>query len=124
MIVFCQPKCDGEVTLDDVEFTYPYRPDAPILRGLTVTIKPGQRVALVGQSGCGKSTCVSLVERFYDAARGSVVSEILTERGCGSLHVITQTSLDAALKTIIVGLALPTPFISFIDTMLIRHVYV
>ena len=74
LVVFCQPECRGEVTLDDIEFTYPSRPDAVILRGLTVTIKPGQRVALVGQSGCGKSTCVSLVERFYDTSRGCVVS--------------------------------------------------
>ncbi|KAK2159079.1 hypothetical protein NP493_1733g00033 [Ridgeia piscesae] len=66
------PECCGEVILDNVEFTYPSRPDAIILRGLTVTIKPGQRVALVGQSGCGKSTCVSLVERFYDTSRGCV----------------------------------------------------
>ncbi|KAK2172720.1 hypothetical protein NP493_937g00041 [Ridgeia piscesae] len=72
LVVFCQPECRGEVTLDDIEFTYPSRPDAIILRGLTVTIKPGQRVALVGQSGCGKSTCVSLVERFYDTSRGCV----------------------------------------------------
>ncbi|KAK2168081.1 hypothetical protein NP493_1245g00033 [Ridgeia piscesae] len=68
----CPLECRGEVTLDDIEFTYPSRPDAIILRGLTVTIKPGQRVALVGQSGCGKSTCVSLVERFYDTSRGCV----------------------------------------------------
>ena len=77
-VCFYQTQCRGEVTLQDVEFTYPSRPDATILRGLTVTIKPGQRVALVGQSGCGKSTCVSLVERFYDSANGSVVSEIVS----------------------------------------------
>ena len=64
--------------MEYVDFVYPSRPDAPILRGLTVTIKPGQRVALVGQSGSGKSTCVSLVERFYDAASGSVVSDFVT----------------------------------------------
>ena len=75
--------------MEDVDFVYPSRPDAPILRGLTVTIKPGQRVALVGQSGCGKSTCVSLVERFYDAARGSVVSDFvtITKEGCLQLSI-------------------------------------
>ena len=77
-VVFCQSECRGEVTLDDIEFTYPSRPDAIILRGLTVSIKPGQRVALVGQSGCGKSTCVSLVERFYDTSRGCLVSRLVT----------------------------------------------
>ncbi len=76
-VCFRQTRCRGEVTLQDVEFTYPSRPDATILRGLSVTIKPGQRVALVGQSGCGKSTCMALVERFYDSANGSVVSEFM-----------------------------------------------
>ena len=107
-IASCQPSCDGEVTLDDVEFTYPSRPEAPVLRGLTVAIKPGQRVALVGQSGCGKSTCVSLVERFYDANGGSVVSEILTEQCWGSLHRSTHSSLGTPLTVTTVGLVRPT----------------
>ncbi|KAI0233432.1 Bile salt export pump [Lamellibrachia satsuma] len=71
----CPTECRGEVTMDDIEFAYPSRPDAAVLRGLSVTVKPGQRVALVGYSGCGKSTCVSLMERFYDASSGCVVSQ-------------------------------------------------
>ncbi|KAI0217659.1 ATP-dependent translocase ABCB1 [Lamellibrachia satsuma] len=70
----CPTGCRGEVTMDDIEFAYPSRPDAAVLRGLSVTVKPGQRVALVGHSGCGKSTCVSLMERFYDASSGCVSS--------------------------------------------------
>ncbi|KAL6698785.1 P-loop containing nucleoside triphosphate hydrolase protein [Trichoderma pleuroticola] len=62
----------GTVEFRDVHFRYPTRPDQPVLRGLNLTIKPGQYVALVGASGCGKSTTVSLLERFYDPLSGGV----------------------------------------------------
>ena len=65
---------EGHVRFTNVEFKYPSRPDVPVLRNLSVTVEPGQTLALVGQSGCGKSTSVSLLERFYDVAGGSVVS--------------------------------------------------
>uniref|UniRef100_H2ZPW6 Bile salt export pump n=1 Tax=Ciona savignyi TaxID=51511 RepID=H2ZPW6_CIOSA len=64
--------CKGEITLKSVRFHYPTRPDLPVLKGLDITIKPGQTLALVGQSGCGKSTTVQLLERFYDADEGEV----------------------------------------------------
>ncbi|XP_064648001.1 ATP-dependent translocase ABCB1-like isoform X1 [Lineus longissimus] len=63
----------GAVDLKDVRFRYPTRPNVTILRGLDVSAKPGQVVALVGSSGCGKSTCVSIVERFYEAEGGEVM---------------------------------------------------
>lgn len=50
----------------DVDFSYPSRPDIQILKKMNVEVKPGQTIALVGQSGSGKSTIVGLVERFYD----------------------------------------------------------
>jgi ABC-type multidrug transport system fused ATPase/permease subunit len=56
-----------------VRFRYPTRQNVTILRGLDISAKPGQMVALVGSSGCGKSTTVSIVERFYDAEAGDVV---------------------------------------------------
>ena len=59
----------------NVDFHYPTRPDAKILDKLNITIPQGSTVALVGSSGCGKSTTVQLIERFYDALEGSVVSE-------------------------------------------------
>ncbi|KAJ2718505.1 hypothetical protein GGI07_005726 [Coemansia sp. Benny D115] len=62
----------GEIELCDVDFRYPTRPDVQILRGFNIHIKPGQKVALVGESGCGKSTMIGLVERFYDPERGVV----------------------------------------------------
>ncbi len=62
----------GEIVLKDVNFTYPSRPEAKILKNLSVTVKRGQRVALVGSSGCGKSTITQLIERFYDPDSGLV----------------------------------------------------
>lgn len=62
-----------------VEFTYPARPNIKVLRRLNIKIKSGQTVALVGSSGCGKSTSVALLERFYDAMGGSIVSWMFSE---------------------------------------------
>jgi ATP-binding cassette, subfamily B (MDR/TAP), member 1 len=58
----------GVLEFRSVEFSYPARPGYQVLRGLDLTIFPGQYVALVGRSGCGKSTIIGLIERFYDAA--------------------------------------------------------
>ena len=63
---------DGEIKLENVEFSYPTRPDAKILNGLNLTISQGQQIALVGSSGCGKSTVMQLLERFYDSDGGQV----------------------------------------------------
>jgi ATP-binding cassette subfamily B (MDR/TAP) protein 1 len=62
----------GAVELSDVFFHYPSRKEAPVLRGMNIVAKPGTYVALVGASGCGKSTIVQLVQRFYDPVVGSV----------------------------------------------------
>ncbi|ORY03080.1 ABC transporter protein [Basidiobolus meristosporus CBS 931.73] len=62
----------GYIEFQDVSFTYPCRPDVPILKNFSLQVKPGQTVALVGSSGSGKSTCVQLLERFYDPTKGTV----------------------------------------------------
>ena len=64
----------GDVTFENMKFAYPTRPEVPVLQGLNLSIKAGQKVALVGSSGCGKSTTVSLIERFYLPESGIVVS--------------------------------------------------
>uniref|UniRef100_A0A8C4ZIA8 ATP-binding cassette, sub-family B (MDR/TAP), member 11a n=1 Tax=Gadus morhua TaxID=8049 RepID=A0A8C4ZIA8_GADMO len=63
----------GEVEFRDCKFTYPTRPDVQVLNGLVVSVKPGQTLAFVGSSGCGKSTSVQLLERFYDPDEGQVL---------------------------------------------------
>lgn len=68
-----QDNFKGKVEFVDCKFTYPCRPDIQVLRGLTVSVKPGETLAFVGSSGCGKSTSVQLLERFYDPDQGKVV---------------------------------------------------
>ncbi|KAJ3495898.1 hypothetical protein NLG97_g3059 [Lecanicillium saksenae] len=63
---------DGTLEFRDVHFRYPTRPEQPVLRGLNLSVRPGQYIALVGASGCGKSTTISLLERFYDPLAGGV----------------------------------------------------
>lgn len=69
-----QDQCNGSITFTDVHFTYPTRDAVEILKGLSLEIKQGETIALVGSSGCGKSTALSLIERFYDVSHGEIVS--------------------------------------------------
>ncbi|KAF6757403.1 multidrug resistance protein 1 [Ephemerocybe angulata] len=65
-------KVSGEITLEDIEFSYPSRPTVQVVKKLSVTFKAGKTAALVGASGSGKSTVINLVERFYDPTAGVV----------------------------------------------------
>ncbi|KAH3006615.1 hypothetical protein KXW60_003771 [Aspergillus fumigatus] len=58
--------------LDNVRFSYPCQPEIPILKGLNLSFKKGQYIALVGSSGCGKSTVIALLEKFYNPSAGSI----------------------------------------------------
>jgi len=62
----------GEVSMSAVDFAYPGRPDLPALKGFSLTVRPGETVALVGPSGAGKSTVFRLLLRFYDPQTGLV----------------------------------------------------
>lgn len=67
----------GEWDLKDVNFSYPTRPDAKVFNQINLTIPRGKTVALVGSSGCGKSTIVQLLERFYDPT--AVIVDVFEE---------------------------------------------
>eukprot|EP01071_Lankesteria_metandrocarpae_P010936 Lankesteria_metandrocarpae@DN5386_c0_g1_i1.p1 len=60
----------GDIKVDRINFTYPQRPDTSVYKNLSFSVTPGTTVALVGESGCGKSTVVQLLERFYDVNNG------------------------------------------------------
>ncbi len=63
-------RADGRITLDNVEFSYVA--ERPLIRDLNLDVKPGQRVAIVGPTGCGKTTVINLLMRFYDVNSGSI----------------------------------------------------
>lgn len=65
-------ECKGDIALNNVSFEYPGRPGKLVLQGLSLHAKPGQVVALCGESGGGKSSCISLLERFYAPTSGTV----------------------------------------------------
>ncbi|XP_067948635.1 ATP-dependent translocase ABCB1-like [Watersipora subatra] len=63
----------GEIQFQDVNFSYPSRKGKTVLNGLNISVKKGEKVALVGESGCGKSTVVQLVQRFYECDKGKIL---------------------------------------------------
>jgi ABC transporter fused permease/ATP-binding protein len=66
------PDFKGSIRFKEVHFSYPSRPDLPVIKDLSFEAKPGQQIALVGSSGAGKSTVVNLLLRFYEVANGSL----------------------------------------------------
>lgn len=83
----------GEVELVDVRFRYPSRPEAEVLRGLSLIARPGERIALVGPSGAGKSTIINLVLRFYDPESGVVRIDQRDARGYALEELRSQMAI-------------------------------
>ena len=67
-VVLTEP--EGRILLKDVDFSY--TPDVPLIQDLNLSVKPGQRIAIVGPTGCGKTTLINLLMRFYDVQKGSI----------------------------------------------------
>ncbi len=67
-IVLTEP--EGRILLEHVDFSY--SPDTPLIQDLNLSVKPGQRIAIVGPTGCGKTTLINLLMRFYDVQKGSI----------------------------------------------------
>ncbi|KAJ0425049.1 P-loop containing nucleoside triphosphate hydrolase protein [Aspergillus carlsbadensis] len=67
-----EPESGSSIALENVRFSYPLRPEAAVLKGVDLKINKGQFIALVGASGCGKSTMIAMLERFYDPTTGSI----------------------------------------------------
>jgi ATP-binding cassette, subfamily B, bacterial len=63
----------GDVKFENIAFSYPSRPDMQVLKGINIDIKAGQKIALVGQSGSGKSTIVQLLMKFYNPSSGQIL---------------------------------------------------
>lgn len=84
-----------DITLENVNFTYPGRADRPILNGVDFQIKGGKTVALVGSSGCGKSTILRLLYRFYDPTNSNGTITV------GS-HKLSDLKMDSLRRSIAV----------------------
>ena len=63
--------CNGSIEIKNVSFSY--NPEVPLIQGLDLSVKPGQRIAIVGPTGCGKTTFINLLMRFYDVTNGEIL---------------------------------------------------
>ena len=63
----------GKIEFNNVSFCYPINPSYNVLKNINLTIEPGDKIAIVGESGCGKSTFTQLIERFYDVSNGEIL---------------------------------------------------
>lgn len=87
------PPVQGHVSFDDVKFSY--QDGVPVLNGITLQAKPGQRIALVGETGAGKSTIIRLVARFFDITGGSLKID------GHEVSQVTQASLRSQLGIVL-----------------------
>ena len=90
---FFQSDFTGDIDFRGVHFSYPTRSNVKVLQGLDVSVKTGQTLALVGESGCGKSTSIQLLERFYDTAEGQVVRFLTIRVTVHSTHTVENLLL-------------------------------
>ena len=93
------PRLTGDVRFDAVHFHYPSRPDLPVLRGVSLAVRAGEKIALVGPSGAGKSTLTALLLRFYEPDSGALfldgknARELPLETVRGNMAIVPQEVL-------------------------------
>jgi ABC-type multidrug transport system fused ATPase/permease subunit len=69
-VKFSKEMLNGEISLNDVSFAYPSKKDVDVLKNINIDITKNKVIALVGASGCGKSSIISMIERYYDPIKG------------------------------------------------------
>ncbi|RLM66196.1 putative multidrug resistance protein [Panicum miliaceum] len=98
-----QQEIKGAIEFRNVHFSYPTRPEVAVLNGFTLEIGAGKTVALVGPSGSGKSTVIALIERFYDAQKGSVLIDGRDIRSYSLAHLRSHIALVSQEPTLFSG---------------------
>jgi ATP-binding cassette subfamily B (MDR/TAP) protein 1 len=88
-----RPELAGNITLNNVQFSYPERPEATILKNVNLTIEDGECVVIVASSGSGKSTIASLLQRLYEPSSGSVAIGLNDLRDVGIKHLRDHVSV-------------------------------
>src|SRR6202042_3726599 len=83
----------GDVSFENVSFAYPTRPDVMALDGVSLSVRAGEKVAIVGPSGAGKSTLFHLLLRFYDPKAGSVTFDGVSIRSADPREVRSRIAL-------------------------------
>ncbi|GMS98706.1 hypothetical protein PENTCL1PPCAC_20881 [Pristionchus entomophagus] len=86
-------KMVGRIEFKNVKFSYPIRPDLPIMEDISFTAEPGQVVALVGPSGSGKSSCIAMLEHFYEPTSGEVLIDGIPVREYDHKFLHTKVAL-------------------------------
>lgn len=93
----------GNISLKNVCFSYPTKPDVEILSNVNIEIIPGEKIAIVGSSGSGKSTIVSLLQRFYDCTRGEILYDDINIKCFNIENVHQQIGFVAQEPTLFSG---------------------
>ncbi len=97
------PAGGGAIAFTAVDFSYPARPEHPVLRGFDLTVAPGEVVALVGPSGAGKTTVLQLLLRFFDVDRGQVTLEGVDVRRLALAELRRATAMVAQEPVLFAG---------------------